>query len=262
MKRLAWVWCALLLGQGPALAQEAAPEQGAAVEELPAEEAVVEEAPVEEMPAEEAAVEEVPAEEAAVEEMAAEPAEEEPAWEGQGSGHVDVYYVATADSALAGAHERGDGAGGRAQYQFWKFLAVSGEYTARKLGDADAELTDQRLGLGAVMRNGSGDSAGLFVEYERLEFDDGSVTDGYGLHGRMSHPVYDWLRFYADIGYKQLDGDAEKFSGFEFNAGLVGSIGPFGVFADWRRGQLEGKDSNERPSLEDVRVGARWAFGD
>ena len=247
MKRLAFACCALLLGQGPALAQE----EEAPVEEVPAEEAVVEEAPVEEMPAEEAVVEE----------LAPEPAEEEPAWEGQGSGHVDVYYVATADSALAGAHERGDGAGGRAQYQFWKFLAVSGEYTARKLGDADAELSDQRLGLGAVTRNGAGDTAGLFVEYERLEFDDGSVTDGYGVHGRMSHPVYEWLRFYADVGYKRLDGDAEKFSGFEFNAGLVGTIGPFGVFADWRRGQLEGKDSGARPSLEDVRVGARWAFG-
>lgn len=251
MKRLAWVWCALLLGQGPALAQDEA------VEELPAEEAPAEEAPVEEMPVEEAAVEEAPAEEAA-----AEPVEEETAWEGQGSGYLDAYYVASADFALAGAHERGDGVGGRAQYQFWKFLAVSGEYTARKLGDADAELADQRFGLGAVTRNGGGDTGGLFVEYQRLEFDDGSVTDGFGLHGRMSHPVYDWLRFYADIGYLRLDGEAEKFSGFEFNAGLLGTIGPIGLFADWRRSQLEGKDSGSRPSLEDVRVGVRWAFGD
>jgi hypothetical protein len=256
MKRLLMIGCVLLLGQGPALAQEEA------VEELPADEAPVEELPAEDASPEEAAVEEIPPEEAAVEEVAAEPVEEEePAWEGQGSGHVDVYYVATADSALAGAHERGDGVGGRAQYQFWKFLAVSGEYTARKLGDLDAELTDQRFGLGAVAHNSAGDTGGLFVEYERLEFDDGSVTDGFGLHGRMSHPVYDWLRFYADIGYKQLDGEAEEFSGFEFNAGLAATFGPAGLFVDWRRGQLEGKDSAARPSLEDVRVGARWAFG-
>lgn len=251
MKRFAMVACALLLGQGPALAQEEA------VEEVPAEAApAVEEVPVEEAPAEEAAVEEVSAEEAGETEAA-----EEEAYEGEYSGFVDAYYLPTAAAGVTGADEYGDGAGGRAQFQFWKFLAASGEYTARKMGDAGEELNDMRLGVGAVALNGSGDTAGLFVEFQRLETETEEL-DGPALHGRMSHPMYDWLRFYADIGYLRLESDVEKFSGFEFNAGLLFTYGPAGIFADWRRGQLEGKDSGSRESLEDVRVGARWTFGE
>ena len=251
MKRFAMAF-ALLLGQGPALAQEEA------VEEVPAEEVpAVEEVPVEEAPVEEAPVEEVSAEEAGETEAAG----EETAYAGEYSGFVDAYYLPTAATGVAGADEYGDGAGGRAQFQFWRFLAASGEYTARKMGDAEEELNDLRLGLGAVARNGSGDSAGLFVEFQRLETD-AEELDGPALHGRMSHPVYGWLRFYADIGYLRLESDVEKFSGFEFNAGLLFTYGPAGIFADWRRGQLEGKDTGTRESLEDVRVGARWTFGE
>lgn len=245
MKRLAMVACALLLGQGPALAQDEA------VEEVPAEEApadVVEEAPAE-----------APAD-AAVEDVAAdEPAGEETAWEGQGSGFVDVYYLPTFDVDQAGV-ERGDGAGARGQFQFWKFLAVSGEYTTRTFDDVDADLNDQRLGLGVTTRNGSGDTAGLFVEFERLESETDEM-DGLGVHGRMSHAASEWFRFYGDIGYKRLEDDVEKYTAFEFNAGVVFSYGPFGVFADWRRAQFEGKDSGDRFSIADVRAGARWAFG-
>ena len=244
---------ALLLGQGPALAQEEAVEEVPAEEQAPA----VEEVPVEEAPAEGAPTDEVTAEEAGETEAAG----EETAYEGEYSGFVDAYYLPTAAAGVTGADEYGDGAGGRAQFQFWRFLAASGEYTARKMGDAGEELNDMRLGLGAVARNGSGDTAGLFVEFQRLETETEEL-DGPALHGRMSHPVYDWLRFYADIGYLRLESDAEKFSGFEFNAGLLFTYGPAGIFADWRRGQLEGKDTGTRESLEDVRVGARWTFGE
>ena len=249
MKRL--LMCALLLGQGPALAQEEA------VEEVPAEEA----AAVEEVTAEEAATDEVTAEEVAGEAPADADAGAAEAYEGEYSGFVDVYYVPTAQYGAPGAGDAyADGVGGRGQFQFWKFLAVAGEYTTRTFDD-DSKLDDQRLGIGAVARNGSGDTAGLFAQYERFEFEDGSVTDGYALHGRMSHAATEWFRFYADIGYQRLEGEVEKLSGFEFNAGLLFSYGPVGVFADWRRGQLEGKDSGDRPHLEDVRTGVRWTFG-
>ncbi|MGH8481422.1 MAG: hypothetical protein ACRES8_03070 [Nevskiaceae bacterium] len=236
--------CALLLGQGPALAQEEEP---------------VEAAPVEEAPVEEVVAEEAPADEVSDEEVAGEDSGEDAGW--PISGFVDLYYVPTADLGSAGAHAYADGAGGRVQVQFWKALAVSGEYTTRTFDD-DSTLDEQRVGLGAVTRNGAGDTAGLFVEYQRLDFEAAGVVDGYAVHGRLSHPVYEWLRFQADLGYKRLEGDAEKASGFEFSAGVAGSYGPFGLFADWRRSQLEGKDTGARLSLEDVRVGARYTFGD
>lgn len=243
MKRfLAVAASALLLGQGPALAQE----EAEAVEEVPAEEA-----PADTAMDEAAVVEEAPAEEA--------PAEEEAPWEGEHTGFIDVYYLPTLDVEQGGVHERGDGAGARGQFQFWKFLAVSGEYTTRTFDDVDADLDDQRLGLGVAARNGSGDTAGLFVEFERLESETDEM-DGFGVHGRMSHAASEWFRFYGDLGYKRMEDDVEKYTAFEFNAGVVFSYGPFGLFADWRRAQFEGKDSGNRFSIADVRAGARWTF--
>ena len=125
MKRFAMAF-ALLLGQGPALAQEEAVEEVPAEEQAPA----VEEVPAEGAPAEEAQGEEVSAEEAGETEAAG----GETAYEAEYSGFVDAYYLPTTASGVTGADEYGDGAGGRAQFQFWRFLAASGEYTARKIG--------------------------------------------------------------------------------------------------------------------------------
>ncbi len=256
MKWLSAVACALVLAPGLALAQEA-PEEG--VEEVPADEA----------PAPDAAggVEEV-AEPAAGEEAAEAPAGEALADEaadagagGWGSGYVDVYYVPTFNSGTPGTDVHGDGAGGRAQWRFWRALAVAGEYTTHTT-DVDEKFSDQRAGLGLMVGNDSGDTGGLWVQFERLDFaDQGRVIDGLGVHGRMSHATNDWFRFYADIGYQRLEDDIEKYSGFEFNAGAVATFGPVGVFADWRRNQLEGKDTGTRSHLEVVRIGARYAFG-
>ena len=259
MKHVVTLACALLLGPGLALAQEA-PEPGDAPPEGGVEEVPAEEAPATEAPADGAAaggVEEVAAEEAP-------PAEEgaaETASGGWGSGNVDVYYMPTFDIGEGSADERGDGFGGRAQWRFWKALAVSGEYSAHTT-DADEKFSDQRFGLGAVVSNDSGDTGGLFLEYERLDLQDADrLIDGLALHGRMSHATNEWFRFYADIGYKHLEDEVEEITSFEFNAGAVVTFGPVGVFADWRRDQLEGKDSKTRSHLEVVRVGARWAFG-
>jgi hypothetical protein len=245
---------ALLLSPVLALAQE---------EEQPVE--VVEEQPAAEAPAEEAAPPEQAGDPALAQDMAAQEAPaEEPAEEptpGEGTGYIDVYYLPTSVVDIAGAFdESGDGMGGRAQYQFWKFVAVAAEYTYRKFDDADTDVTDTRLGIGAATQNRSGATAGLFLQYEKVssDFDD---IDGYALHARWSHAAYDWLRFHVDLGYGQLDGDVEEYSSREFNGGLLFTFGSTGVFADWRRTELEGKDFGVNASVEDVRVGARLSFG-
>jgi hypothetical protein len=248
MKRLLIIGFALLLGQGPALAQDEPPAE-------PVEEAAQDEG--------EAPEEAAPEGEAASGQDAAAEDAEATVWGGEHTGFIDLYYVPTLEFNAVGLGE-GDasGAGGRGQFQFWKFLAVSAEYSTHTFDPGDAKLDDQRFGLGVATRNDGGDTAGLFVEFEKMEI--GNVAfevDGLGLHARMSHAAGESLRIYADIGYKRLESDFEKFSAFEFNAGAVYSFGPFGVFADWRRNQLEGKDSGVRISLEGVRVGARWSFG-
>lgn len=252
MKQSLAVLFALLLGQGPALAQEEAPAEEPAAEEA---------APAEEVPAEGDAAAEAPADDAVTAEEAGEAPAEEP-WEGEYSGFVEAYYLPSVEFGSAGGGDAyADGAGGRALFQFWKFLAVSGEYTTRTFDADDSKLDEQRVGLGAVARNGSGDVAGLFVEMERLDPETGTVIDGYGLHGRMSHPAATWFRFNADLGYKRLEDDIEKYSGFEFSAGGIATFGRFGVFAEWRRSQLDGKDSGTRLHLEEVRTGLRYDWG-
>ena len=251
----------MLLGSNLALAQEEAPaeEQQQAEEAAPADEAPADEAQAE--PAAEgeaapvddtAAVDEAPAEEAAGDETP---------WEGEYSGFVEAYYVPTAEFGSDASPEAyADGAGARGQFQFWKFLAVSAEYTTRTFED-DSKLDEQRVGLGAVAHNGGGDTAGLFIEMERLDPESGEVIDGFGLHGRMSHPATEWFRFNADIGYKRLEDNATKYSGFEFSAGGAVTFGRFGVFAEWRRSQLDGKDVDVRMHLEEVRTGLRYDWG-
>ena len=239
-RSLGLMLCASLLAPLPALAQEDEP----VVEVVPVEEAAAE-------PAE-------PAGGAVVEEMAAEPAEEETDVTGS---FVDVFYVPTTVLEIPGVlDENGDGIGGRGLYRFGRHFAASGEYHWRRYEKADIELSERRLGFGLVAKNDSGDLGGLFLEYQQLESDLDDI-DGFGVHGRLSHAPYEWLRFHGDLGYLWLEGDAEKYGGFEFTAGLVFSIGRNGLFVDWRRTVLEGKDSGVGPTVQDVRVGARLTFG-
>jgi opacity protein-like surface antigen len=243
---------ALLLSPVLALAQEEQPVE--VVEEQPAE------APAEEAAPAEQAGDPALAQDMAAQETSAEEPEAEPT-PGEGTGYIDVYYLPTSVVDVTGLFdESGDGMGGRAQYQFWKFVAASAEYTYRKFDDADTDVTDTRLGLGVATQNNSGATAGLFLQYEKVssDFDD---IDGYALHARWSHPAYEWLRFYVDLGYGQLDGDVEEYTSREFNGGLLFTFGSTGLFADWRRIELEGKDFDAAASAEDVRVGARLSFG-
>lgn len=244
---------ALMLSPVLALAQEEE-EAVEVVEEQPAAEAPAEEAPAEQA-GDPSLTEDMAAQEAPVEE-----AEEEPT-PGEGSGFIDAYWLPATVADVAGSDETGDGMGGRAQYQFWKFVAVSAEYTYRNFSDADTDVTDLRAGVGAVTQNNSGDKAGLFVQWEKVESDADDI-DGYVAHARWSHDAYEWLAFTIDLGYGRLEGDAEKYSSREANFGLLFRIGSAaGIFADWRRTALKGEDSNASTTVEDVRVGARLSFG-
>jgi len=254
MKRfIAAMVSALVLSPVPALAQEEEPVE------------VVEEQPAAEAPAEgEGAPAEQGGDPSLAQDMAAQeaPAEEveEERTPGEGSGFIDAYWLPATVADVAGIDETGDGMGGRAQYQFWKFVAVSAEYTYRNFRDADTDVTDLRAGVGAVTQNNSGDKAGLFVQWEKFEHDLDDI-DGYVAHARWSHDAYEWLAFAVDLGYGRLEGDAEKYSSREASFGLLFRIGSAGIFADWRRTALDGKDSNTEATVEDVRVGARLSFG-
>lgn len=260
--------CALLLSPVVALAQAEEPE--GTPEESAAEEAVVEEAPADEAAPDEAAaeesaaVEEVAPEEGASEEQGDTAAADGPA--GPRGGHqVDVFFIPSSEIdqqvGLATNVERGDGFGGRGLFRFMQHFAASGEYQSQKFGDSDEiELTQQRLGLGFVGDNDDGSFFGLFVEYDKFEFEDTDV-DGYSLHGRLSGNTNDWLGFYGDLGYLRVEDDLVDFSGHELTLGVLFRIYGFGVFADARRTDLEGKDGGGHLGLTDLRAGVRYEFG-
>lgn len=249
---------ALLLGPVLALAQEEEPVE--VVEEQPAAEAPAEAAPAEAAPADAGAGDPALNQDMAAQEAPAEEPAEEPT-PGEGTGYIDVYYLPTSVVDISGAFdENGDGMGGRAQYQFWKFVSASAEYTYRKFDDSDTDVTDTRLGRGVSTQNNSGATAGLFLQYEKVSSDFDEL-DGFALHGRWSHAPYEWLRFYLDLGWGELDGDLTEYTSREFNGGLLFTFGGTGVFVDWRRAELEAKDADVTASVEDVRVGARLSFG-
>lgn len=247
---------ALMLSPVLALAQEEEPVE---VVEEPAAEAPAE-APPEEGVATEQQGDPSLNQEVAEQQATAEEPEEEPT-PGEGSGFIDAYWLPTTVYDAGGVDENGDGMGGRAQYQFWKFLAVSAEYTYRNYADIDMDATDTRFGLGVSRRSNGGDTGALLLQYESLSTDLDDI-DGFALHGRLNHPLGDWFQVYFDLGYGRLQGDAEDFTSKEIDLGVLVSLGSAGIFADWRRTMLDGKDSNTQSSVEDVRVGARINFGD
>ena len=98
--------------------------------------------------------------------------------------------------------------------------------------------------------------------YDVLDSDELDELDGYSIHGRLSGMRNEWLGFYGDLGYLRLESDLEKYSGNELTVGVLFKIGQFGIFADARRTDLEGKDSGVRSALTDVRAGVRYQFGE
>jgi hypothetical protein len=235
--------CALLLGPVVALAQE---------------EPAVEEIPADQPPAEEAA----PAAEGTPQES--EPEAEGPAFPGEG--FIDVFYVPTSALRISGGGTRddqhGDGFGGRGLYRFSRHFGVSGEYQALSYDKVRVDVNESRLAVGAIADNSDGGMAGLFIEYDSLKTDPpGDTTDGFSLHGRVSGTATSWLHYYLDLAYLRLKDDVEDLTGTEFTLGGLCSFGRFGVFADVRRTQLDGEDSDARSSIADARAGVRLSFG-
>lgn len=252
--------CALLLAPAMAFAQEEEP----AVEEVPAEEpAAAEDVPPIDAP-DEAAAAEAPIEEIPVEESAG--SEVDGGWFANPRGHLDGFAVArsTLDQLAGGvrADEDGDGAGARGLLRFGKHLAVSGEYTTRDFDDVNVSFDEMRIGLGLMVDSTAGDTLGLFAEYNTLESDEAGDLDGYSAHARLSRQGSEWFGWYGDLGYLMLQDEAQQdFSGPEFSLGVLFSFGQFGVFADLRRAQLYGRDSDAQSAFTDVRAGVRFSFG-
>lgn len=252
--------CALLLAPAMAFAQEEAP----AVSEVPVDApAAVEEAPPIGAP-DEAAAAEAPIEEIPVEESA--DSEVDVGWFANPRGHVDGFAVAqTRRDRLAGvvrSDEEGAGSGARGLLRFGRHLAVSGEYTLRDFDDTDVSFDEMRVGLGLMLDSTAGDTLGLFAEYNALNSDKAGDLDGYSAHARLSRQPFGWFGWYGDLGYLILQDEARReFSGSDFSLGVLFSIGRFGVFADVRRLQLYGRDSNAQLAFTDVRAGVRLNFG-
>jgi opacity protein-like surface antigen len=233
------VLCALLLAPLATAAQEA-----------PAVEGTPQESPAEEAPADEGTGVEG--------EAAQEPAGSSAAL----SGFVDLYAVPATALTRKGAPDpaqRGDGVGARAMLNVLDHLAVTAEYATRTFDDVADDLIETSFGVGATVQTEAGDQAGLFVEYDKLDFE---VTelDGYSVHGRLARRPNGWFNFYGDIGYLFLQDEVEDQEGIEFTIGLGFGWRMLGLFADWHFADLEGQDSGARSQLADVRAGARLRF--
>ena len=237
------VLCAVLLAPLAAAAQDDPATEAAPAEEAPAEEASDQEAPVTE------------------EEVAG--AAEEPS-EALTGHYADLYsipvtaYTFKAPGAL-GPTERGDGMGARAMYRVFSSLAVTADYATRTFDDTDQDLTETSAGIGATVHNANGDLAGLFVEYDKLDFEI-TELDGYSVHGRLIRQPSSGFNFNGDIGYVFLQDDAEDREGIELTLGIGYCWGLLNVFAGWHFLDLEGQDSGERAQLSDARAGVRVSF--
>ena len=240
MEQLRLLLCALLLAPLAALAQD---EPAPPAEEAPADEAPAEDAPVSE------------------EEVAG--GAEEPSAPLTGN-YVDVYSIPVTaytqkPAGALGSTERGDGLGARAMYRVFKSLAVSADYATRTFDDTDQDLTESSAGLGATVHNDNGDLAGLFVEYDKIEFE-ATELDGYSVHWRLVRQPSSGFNLNGDIGYAFLQDDVEDLEGVEFTLGVGYSWGLIGVFGGWHFLDLEGQDSGNRSQLSDARAGVRLAF--
>ena len=210
-----------------------------------------------------AAQDEAPAEDAPVTEAEVAGQAEEPS-EALTGHYADVYsipvtaYTFKAPGAL-GSTERGDGMGARAMYRVSRTLAVAADYATRTFDDTDRDLTETSAGFGATVHNDRGDLAGLFVEYDKLDFET-TELDGFSVHGRLIRQPAGGFNFNGDIGYVFLQDEVEYRQGIELTLGLGYGWGLLNVFAGWHFLDLEGQGSGERAQLSDARAGVRVSF--
>ena len=188
---------------------------------------------------------------------------------GQGSA-VDAYY-SNLSLSIDGIDDELRGNGGGLRLWFGeKAPFFSAEYQhsnadGRALGfDVDSKTQNWRAGLGWRVLNTR--PGALWLRGEYVAFDgevespglgisDDETQEGFGAHlgaQLAAGPV----RFFAEVGYL----DVEDADGIEWRAGLGYQPSMVGVFAEFRRTDLEIDDTDDDVTYEDARVGVRVAF--
>lgn len=186
--------------------------------------------------------------------------------EARGLGHIDAYYIPSADlkidvSGLGGADDSGDGWGGRVSIPVSATAAIVGEYQETDYDDFDLGTTQFRGGLAMFFSP----TSGLIVEYVDidLESNDGDEpADGFAGHVHIGFPAGDAAEVYGRVGYAKLEDDSgEKIEGLEWSVGIAVDLNPnMGGFIDFRSSRLETADSGVDFQFDDLRIGLRFPF--
>lgn len=172
-------------------------------------------------------------------------------------GHLDVFYVPSAQIKGSGGSESGTGYGAHVVLPIGSTFLAAAEYQRNSY---DAKLQQFRAGGGV---QSSPDRARLMAygEYVRLKPDDSSAADGFGVHARVTYTVMEPLNLFAEAGYVRLDGDGATFDGPEFLFGAAWSFTQqFGVFADYRISRFDA-NGDAKIRFYDVRTGLRIYLG-
>ena len=173
----------------------------------------------------------------------------------QTGGHVDIYYIPSADLDLevpgfGSGSDDGDGFGFKGLVPA-DTIAITGEYQSTSYDESGIDFDQLRVGVGLIGPS----TSGLFVEYIDADLD-GAAADGFGLHGRLAGE-----QFYAQIGYIELKDDFETSSGPEFLVGLaIAGNESMGGFIDLRKSMLKGDESDVEYEFTDIRIGLRIKF--
>ncbi|MHA7833105.1 MAG: outer membrane beta-barrel protein [Algiphilus sp.] len=174
-------------------------------------------------------------------------------------GHIDGYYIPSADIELGGGEDDGDGFGVKGRAQFADQLFLTGEYQAVEYDDSELEFDQLRGGVGFFAPLGPDVQWNARAELVRVELSvPGAGSDdetGFGVHGGLEAMLTPRFSVHGSIGYLSVD-DAD---GPEF---LVG--GRFmasqnvSIFADYRMSRFEDDDTDL--DVDDIRVGAGFHF--
>lgn len=174
-------------------------------------------------------------------------------------GHIDGYYIPSADIELGGGEDDGDGFGVKGRAQFADQLFLTGEYQAVEYDDSELEFDQLRGGVGFFAPLSADVQWNVRGEIVRFEtdspFSDSDDETGFGVHGGLEALLTPRFSVHGSIGYLSVD-DTD---GPEF---LVGgrfmASQNISVFADYRLSRFEDDDTDI--DVDDIRVGAGFHF--